>query len=60
MGGIPTEQLDSFATAKVDSVEIKGDQGSFVYRLHDLAVDGKVAKVGDVWKVSCCVPGQES
>lgn len=57
---IPTEQLDSFATARIESVEVRGTSGSFVYRLRDLTVNGKVAKVGDAWKVSCCVPGQES
>lgn len=57
---IPTEQLDSFATAKIESVEVRGTSGSFVYRLRDLTVNGKVAKVADAWKVSCCVPGQES
>lgn len=56
---LPSEQLDAFATAKIESVEVDGDRGTFVYRFHDVPVDGKVAKVGDAWKVSCCVPGQQ-
>ena len=34
-----------------------GSNGTFVYRLHDIRVDGKVAREGGQWKVSCCVPG---
>lgn len=57
---IPADQLKQFSTAKIESVKVDGADGSFVYRLRDLAVNGKVAKEGDAWKVSCCVPGQSA
>jgi hypothetical protein len=57
---IPYDQLKQFATAKIESVKVVGAQGSFVYRLRDLTVSGKVAKEGAAWKVSCCVPGQSA
>jgi hypothetical protein len=57
---IPDDQLKQFSTAKIDSVKVNGDDGSFVYRLRDLTVNGKVAKEADAWKVSCCVPGQSA
>jgi hypothetical protein len=56
---IPSEQLDAFTEAKIESVKVTGRTGTFVYRLHDIKVDGKVAKEAGPWKVSCCVPGQE-
>jgi hypothetical protein len=55
---IPAEQLDRFASAKIENVETDGSSGSFTYRLGDIRVDGKVAKEDGDWKVSCCVPGQ--
>jgi hypothetical protein len=57
---IPSDQLKQFSTAKIESVKVDGDNGSFIYRLRDLTVNGKVAKEGDAWKVSCCVPGQSA
>jgi hypothetical protein len=57
---IPFDQLQQFSTAKIDSVKVSGATGTFVYRLRDLKVDGKVTREGGAWKVSCCVPGQES
>ena len=56
---IPSDQLDAFTTAKIDDVKVTGAKGTFVYRLHDVGVDGQVAREGGAWKVSCCVPGQE-
>jgi hypothetical protein len=56
---IPYDQLKQFSTAKIESVEVKDSAGSFVYRLRDLKVDGKMTREGGAWKVSCCVPGQE-
>jgi hypothetical protein len=56
---IPYDQLQQFSSAKIESVKVDGAGGSFVYRLRDLKVDGKVAREGGGWKVSCCVPGQE-
>ena len=56
---IPADQLQQFSTAKIESVKVTGSQGTFVYRLRDLKVNGKVAREGGPWKVSCCVPGQE-
>jgi hypothetical protein len=57
---IPYDQLQQFSTAKIESVKVNGSAGSFVYRLHDLKVDGRVAQESGAWKVSCCVPGQDS
>ena len=57
---IPDDQLKEFSTAKIADVKVDGDNGSFVYHLRDLMVNGKVAKEGDAWKVSCCVPGQSA
>jgi hypothetical protein len=57
---IPYDQLQQFSTAKIESVKVNGSAGSFVYRLHDLKVDGRVAQEAGAWKVSCCVPGQDS
>jgi hypothetical protein len=56
---IPYDQLKQFSTAKIEDVKVNGTGGSFVYRLRDLKVDGKVAQESGAWKVSCCVPGQE-
>jgi hypothetical protein len=56
---IPYDQLQQFATAKIEDVKVDGSSGSFVYRLRDVKVDGKVAQEGGAWKVSCCVPGQD-
>ena len=60
LGSIPSDQLEQFSSAKIESVKVTGSTGTFVYRLRDLKVNGKVAKEGGPWKVSCCVPGQES
>ena len=57
---IPSDQLDQFTVAKIESVKVKGSTGSFAYRLRDLRVPGKVTRESGAWKVSCCVPGQES
>lgn len=57
---IPTEQLDAFTEANIENVKVNGKTGTFVYRLHDIRVDGKVSKEAGPWKVSCCVPGQET
>ena len=56
---IPFDQLQQFTTAKIESVKVTGKSGTFVYRLHDIKVNGKVAKESGKWKVSCCVPGQD-
>ena len=56
---LPYDQLQQFSTAKIESVKLTGATGTFVYRLRDLKVDGKVAREGGAWKVSCCVPGQD-
>ena len=56
---LPYDQLQQFSTAKIESVKLTGSTGTFVYRLRDLRVDGKVAREGGAWKVSCCVPGQD-
>jgi hypothetical protein len=56
---IPYDQLQEFSTAKIESVRLTGSAGTFVYRLRDLRFDGKVAREGGAWKVSCCVPGQD-
>ena len=56
---IPYDQLQQFSTAKIQSVKVTGSAGTFVYSLRDLTFDGKVAREGRAWKVSCCVPGQD-
>ncbi len=56
---LPYDQLKQFSTAKIESVKVKDTAGSFVYRLRDLKVDGRMTREGGAWKVSCCVPGQE-
>ena len=56
---IPFDQLQQFSTAKIESVKVTGSTGTFVYRLRDLKVNGKMAREGGPWKVSCCVPGQD-
>ena len=56
---IPGDQLEAFSTAKIESVKVTGKSGTFVYRLHDIRVDGKVTRENGPWKVSCCVPGQD-
>ena len=56
---IPDDQLQQFTSAKIEDVKVNGSAGSFVYRLRDLKVNGKVAQEGGAWKVSCCVPGQD-
>ena len=56
---IPSDQLEAFSAAKIEQVKVTGSKGTFVYRLHDIRVDGQVAREGGHWKVSCCVPGQD-
>ena len=56
---IPSDQLEAFSAAKIEMVNVTGAAGTFVYRLHDIRVDGQVAREGGRWKVSCCVPGQD-
>src|SRR3954447_14798766 len=53
---IPPEQLKSFSQAKIEALKLKGDTGTFRYTLGQIRVNGRVAKEGDDWKVSCCVP----
>ena len=55
---LPSDQLDEFTTAKIEDPKVTGKNGTFVYRLHDIRVDGKVTRAEGPWKVSCCVPGQ--
>ena len=54
---IPSDQLRQFAQAKISNLKLHGDSGTFRYTLGKINVDGKVAKEGGDWKVSCCVPG---
>jgi hypothetical protein len=56
---VPSDQLEAFSSAKIEQVKVTGATGTFVYRLHDIRVDGKMAREGGQWKVSCCVPGQD-
>jgi hypothetical protein len=53
---IPAAQLSQFSRAKIDALKVKGDAGTFRYTLGKIRVNGKVAKEGGDWKVSCCVP----
>jgi hypothetical protein len=55
---LPDDDVARFAAARIGTVAVKGEQGDFRYQLGKIAVEGKVAREGDVWKVSCCVPGQ--
>jgi hypothetical protein len=55
---IPSDQLEAFSAAKIQTVKVSGSKGTFLYRLHDIRVDGQVARESGRWKVSCCVPGQ--
>jgi len=55
---LPSDQLDQFTTAKIENTKVTGKKGTFVYRLHDIRVDGQVTRAEGPWKVSCCVPGQ--
>jgi hypothetical protein len=55
---LPADQLDQFTTAKIENTKVIGKNGTFVYRLHDIRVDGKVTRTEGPWRVSCCVPGQ--
>jgi hypothetical protein len=54
---IPPDQLRNFSRAKIADLKLDGDAGTFRYTLGTINVDGKVAKEGGEWKVSCCVPG---
>ncbi|MEA2318386.1 MAG: hypothetical protein QOD44_2575 [Solirubrobacteraceae bacterium] len=53
---IPGDQLRQFSDAKIEGLKVKGDGGTFQYRLASIKVAGKVAKEDGDWKVSCCVP----
>jgi len=55
---LPSDQLDQFTTAKIENTKVTGKKGTFVYRLHDIRVDGQVTRAEGPWRVSCCVPGQ--
>jgi hypothetical protein len=55
---LPSDQLDQFTTAKIENTKVAGKNGTFIYRLHDIRVDGKVTRTEGPWRVSCCVPGQ--
>ena len=57
---LPQEQLSAFTTARIVDVKLDGATGSFAYRLHDVDLPGKLAHEAGAWKVSCCVPGQQS
>ena len=56
---IPSDQLDAFTDGEDRGRQGDGKNGTFVYRLHDIRVDGKVSTEAGPWKVSCCVPGQD-
>ena len=43
---LPSDQLDQFTTAKIENTKVTGKNGTFVYRLHDIRVDGKVTRDG--------------
>jgi len=53
---IPAAQLRQFSGAKINDLKVKDDAGTFRYTLGKINVNGKVAKEGGDWKVSCCVP----
>jgi hypothetical protein len=55
---IPQDELQQFAKAQIRNVRLNDaeDRGTFVYRVGNINVDGRVAKENDDWKVSCCVP----
>lgn len=53
---IPAAQLRQFSNAKIEDLKVEGESGTFRYTLGKINVDGKVAKEGGDWKVSCCVP----
>jgi hypothetical protein len=57
LDAIPPAQLKQFGQAKIDNLKLDGDKGTFRYTLGSIRVDGRVAKEGGEWKVSCCVPG---
>ena len=40
---LPSDQLDAVHAAKIEDVKVTGTNGTFVYRLHDIRVDGKVS-----------------
>jgi hypothetical protein len=54
---IPSAQLRQFSGAKIQDLKVKDGTGTFRYTLGKINVNGKVAKEGGGWKVSCCVPG---
>jgi hypothetical protein len=54
---IAPDQLKRFSQAKIQNLKVEGDRGTFRYTLGRIRVNGQVAKEGDAWKVSCCVPG---
>jgi hypothetical protein len=59
LAGVADDQAASFAAARIDGVRVKDRAGTFMYRLGQLQVLGKVARGDDGrWRVSCCVqPG---
>jgi hypothetical protein len=57
LDSLQAAQLRQFSQAKIDNVKVKDDSGTFRYTLGTIRVQGKVAKEGGDWKVSCCVPG---
>jgi hypothetical protein len=57
LNSLQSAQLRQFSQAKIDNVKVKDDSGTFRYTLGTIRVQGKVAKEGGDWKVSCCVPG---
>ena len=59
LDSLPDEQLAAFGGASIDDVKVTGSTGTFTYALKTARVQGKVAKAGGRWKVSCCVPGQD-
>ena len=59
LDSIGPEQLTQFGAAKIGEVKAKGSTGTFVYTVHGARINGRVAREGGSWKVSCCVPGQD-
>ena len=59
LDSIGPEQLTQFGAAKIGEVKAKGSTGTFVYTVRGARINGRVAREGGSWKVSCCVPGQD-
>jgi hypothetical protein len=68
LAALPADRLRRVSRARIEDVNVEGDRGTFRYRLDQLGpdgrttpvrIDGRVAREGGRWKVSCCVPGQQ-